>query len=77
MACNGFDVMGRLEELRDLPTLIVCGAEERNAPVKYSTYLRDHIPGSTLQIIPAAGHYVQRQRPERVNQAIAEWLAGN
>ncbi|HEY3994019.1 MAG TPA: alpha/beta hydrolase [Ktedonobacteraceae bacterium] len=77
MACNGFDVMDRLEKLRNLPTLILCGAEERNAPVKYSTYLRDHIPGSALQIIPAAGHYVQRQKPEEVNRVIAEWLAGN
>ena len=77
MACNGFDVMERLEELQNLPTLILCGAEERNAPVKHSIYLRDHIAGSTLQIIPEAGHYVQRERPEEVNKAIAEWLAGN
>ncbi|MGH2479259.1 MAG: alpha/beta fold hydrolase, partial [Ktedonobacteraceae bacterium] len=58
-----------------LPTLIICGAEERNAPVKYSEYLHTHIAGSTLQIIPAAGHYVQREKPAEVNRAIAEWLA--
>jgi pimeloyl-ACP methyl ester carboxylesterase len=77
MACNSFDVMDRLEELRNLPTLILCGAEERNAPVKHSLYLHEHIAGSTLQIIPGAGHYVQREKPEEVNRAIAEWLAGN
>lgn len=77
MACNSFDVMGRLEEVRNLPTLILCGAEERNAPVKYSVYLHEYIPGSTLQIIPGAGHYVQREKPEEVNRALAEWLAGN
>jgi len=77
MACNSFDVMDRLEELRDLPTLILCGAEERNAPVKHSVYLHEHIAGSTLQIIPGAGHYVQREKPEEVNRAIAEWLTGN
>jgi pimeloyl-ACP methyl ester carboxylesterase len=77
MACNSFDVMDRLEELRNLPTLILCGAEERNAPVKHSVYLHEHIAGSTLQIIPGAGHYVQREKPEEVNRAIAEWLAGN
>jgi pimeloyl-ACP methyl ester carboxylesterase len=74
MACNSFDVMDRLQEIRDLPTLILCGAEERNAPVKYSEYLRAHITGSTLKIIPGAGHYVQREKPEEVNRAIAEWL---
>lgn len=77
LACNGFDVMNRLEELQNLPTLILCGAEERNAPVKYSTYLHEHIADSSLQIVPGAGHYVQREKPEEVNRAIAEWLARN
>lgn len=74
MACNSFDVMGRLQELENLPTLILCGAEERNAPVKYSEYLHAQIVGSTFKVIPGAGHYVQREKPEEVNRAIAEWL---
>lgn len=74
LACNSFDVMGRLQELVNLPTLIICGAEDRNAPVKYSAYLHTHIAGSTLQVIPVAGHYVQREKPDEVNRAIAEWL---
>lgn len=74
MACNSFDVMGRLQEIQNLPVLILCGAEERNAPVKYSEYLHAHVAGSALKVIPGAGHYVQRERPEEVNQAIAEWL---
>jgi pimeloyl-ACP methyl ester carboxylesterase len=73
-ACNGFDVMERLAELRALPTLIICGAQERNAPVKYSQYLHTHIAGSTLEIIADAGHDVQREKPAEVNQAIARWL---
>ena len=74
MACNSFDVMDRLGELQNVPTLIICGADERNAPVKYSQYLHMHIPGSTLEIIEGAGHYVQREKPEEVNLAIARWL---
>jgi pimeloyl-ACP methyl ester carboxylesterase len=73
-ACNSFDVMERLAELRTLPTLIICGAQERNAPVKYSQYLHTHIAGSTLEVIADAGHYVQREKPAEVNQAIARWL---
>ncbi|MGH2510774.1 MAG: alpha/beta fold hydrolase, partial [Ktedonobacteraceae bacterium] len=74
LACNTFDVMGRLQEIHDLPTLIICGADERNAPVKYSQYLHTHIVGSTLHIIPAAGHYVQREQAAAVNRAMGEWL---
>ena len=73
-ACNAFDVMNKLDEIR-LPTLIICGADDRLTPVKYSQYMHDHIQSSTLCIIPTAGHTVMKDQPERVNQAIDEWLA--
>jgi len=73
-ACNNFDIMNRLNEIR-LPALIICGADDRYTPVKYSQYMHDRIGGSTLSIIPGAGHDVQMEQPERVNQAIDEWLA--
>ncbi len=72
-ACDVFDVMNRLYEI-SLPTLILCGTEDQLTPVKYSTYLHQHIQGSTLRIIPGAGHYVMREQPEAVNSAIDEWL---
>lgn len=72
-ACNVFDCMTRLHEIT-VPTLIICGADDSATPVKYSHYLHDHIAGSSLQIIPNAGHYVFREQPEAVNQAIKDWL---
>lgn len=72
-ACNVFDIMTRLSEIH-LPALIICGAEDRLTPVKYSQYLHDHLEGSTLRIIPDAGHYVMREQPEAMNQAIEEWI---
>jgi len=32
-------------------------------------------PLALLQIIRDAGHFVMREQPERVNQAIDEWLS--
>jgi pimeloyl-ACP methyl ester carboxylesterase len=75
-ACNIFDVMPRLSEIH-LPTLIICGDEDRLTPVKYSQYLHSHIAGSTLCILPDAGHYVFREQPEAVNGAIEEWMQRN
>lgn len=72
-ACNTFDCMVRLHEI-SLPTLIICGADDRMTPVKYSQFLYDHMKGATLCVIPNAGHYVMREQPEQVNQAIREWL---
>ena len=73
-ACNVFDCMARLSEIH-LPTLIICGTEDRLTPVKYSQYLHEHIAGSSLRLISDAGHYVMREQPQQVNQAIEEWLA--
>jgi pimeloyl-ACP methyl ester carboxylesterase len=73
-ACNVFDCMARIQDIH-LPTLIICGTEDRLTPVKYSQYLHEHIAGSSLRLIADAGHYVMREQPQAVNQAIEEWIA--
>lgn len=75
LACDRFDVMGRLGEIRT-PTLILCGEEDVLTPVKYSRYLEANIPGARLVTIPAAGHMVMWEQPGAVNRALAEFLAG-
>ena len=75
-ACHAFDVMARLGEIR-APTLVVCGDEDQLTPVKYSRYLRDHIAGARLVVVPGAGHYVQLERPDETTAAIRQFLAPN
>ncbi len=72
-ACDRFDVMARLPEIR-VPTLVVCGMEDQLTPPKYAEYLRAHIAGASLVVVPAAGHYVQLERPEQVTRALREFL---
>ena len=72
-ACNEFDVMSRLGELR-LPALVLVGAEDRMTPVKYSTFLHEHIPGSTLEVVDDAGHLVMAEKPAQSNAAIAAFM---
>lgn len=73
-ACNRFDVKARLQEIK-LPTLILCGEEDKLTPVKYSAFLSEHIPGSRLVLIPQAGHMVMVEKPEPVNTAIEEFIS--
>ena len=73
-ACNAFDVMARLGELR-APTLVVCGTEDRLTPRKYAEYLGDRIAGARLEVVPGAGHMVMLEAPERVAGAIGAFLA--
>jgi pimeloyl-ACP methyl ester carboxylesterase len=72
-ACNQFDVLLRLYEMQ-VPTLIICGAEDRLTLPKYSEYLRQKIVGAELHVVPDAGHYVMREQPEVVNGLISEWV---
>jgi pimeloyl-ACP methyl ester carboxylesterase len=71
--CDKFDVMDRLSEI-EVPTLIICGDDDKLTPVKYSRYLNDQVPKSTLHIIENAGHMVMLEQGDAVNKAIKEFL---
>ena len=73
-ACDAFDVMGRLGEIR-VPALVVCGSEDRLTPPKYSEFLRDHIAGARLEIVPGAGHMVMLEAPAEVARLLEDFLA--
>jgi pimeloyl-ACP methyl ester carboxylesterase len=73
-ACDAFDVIDRLGEIR-CPTLAICGTADRLTPPKYSTYLRDNIPAAQLALIEGAGHMVMLEQPEAVSQAIVDFMS--
>lgn len=73
-ACDAFDMMGRLGEIQ-LPTLAICGTEDKLTPPKYSAYLRDHIPGAQLVLVEEGGHMVMLEQPEEVERAVAKFVA--
>ncbi len=75
LACDHFDVMDRLGEVR-LPTLVICGEEDQLTPLKYSQFLIDHIQGARLVTIPEAGHMVMLEKPQETTEAIAEFSSG-
>jgi len=72
-ACNGFDVMDRLGEIR-VPTLVVNGDDDRLTPLKYGEYLAANIPGAVLKIIRGAGHLVMLEKPNEVNAVITSFV---
>ncbi len=73
VACDNFDVMDRLGEIR-CPTLIICGEEDQLTPPKYCQFLQEHIANAMLTIIPGAGHMVMLEQPEQVSVAIEGFL---
>lgn len=73
-ACDRFDMMQRLQEVR-VPAVVICGQDDRLTPPKYSEYLAGQIPQATLKLIDQAGHMVMLERPKEVAQAIQSFLA--
>ncbi len=72
-ACNAFDVMPRLGEIR-VPTLVVNGDADRLTPLKYGEYLATNIAGAVLKIMHGAGHLAMLERPSELNAVITSFL---
>lgn len=68
-----FDVMSRVKDI-SVPTLAVCGDEDNLTPVKYHTYLRDHMPNCKLEVIPQAGHWPYMEQPAAFTRAVQSFL---
>ncbi|BAL99640.1 MULTISPECIES: alpha/beta fold hydrolase [Caldilinea] len=73
LAVEAFDVTDRLENI-SVPTLILCGQEDRMTPPSLSQLLHRCIPNSQLHIIPNAGHNVMIEQPELVAAYIDEFI---
>lgn len=73
-ACDAFDIMERLGEIR-CPTLVICGTDDALTPPKYSTFLAERIANAGLKWIEGAGHMVMIEKPNLVAEAIESALA--
>ncbi len=72
-ACSLFNLKDALASL-DLPTLVVCGDEDKLTPPVLSRYLKDNIPGASLALIGKAGHFVMQEESEAFNRALSDFL---
>jgi pimeloyl-ACP methyl ester carboxylesterase len=57
------------------PTLVMVGDLDSETPVQYSRYLADHLAHGELVVIPGAGHLLNVEAPDTVNEHIERHLA--
>lgn len=72
-ACNRLDITEEILRIT-VPTLIICGKEDKMTPPVLSEYLRDNIPGAKLSVIPEAGHFVMLENPDDFNTTLAHFV---
>jgi len=59
-----------------VPTLVLCGAEDRVTPPALSNSLTKLIPGATCELIERAGHICNLERPEEFNTLVGAFIRG-
>ncbi|XVS67066.1 alpha/beta fold hydrolase [Actinosynnema sp. CA-299493] len=58
-----------------VPALVVVGEEDEYTPVAVAERMHAAIPGSTLAVIPGAGHLPNLERPAEFTDAVERFLA--
>jgi 3-oxoadipate enol-lactonase len=58
-----------------VPTLVLCGTEDRVTPPSLSEELTQLIPGARMELIDGAGHLANAEQPAAFNAAIDRFLA--
>lgn len=57
-----------------MPTLVVHGSKDTAVTVRRAVEAARALPDATLLVVEGAGHWVQRDRPDRVVGAVVEFL---
>ncbi len=70
---------GRADSIADLPTIdvptaVIVGEADALTPLANAKTMHAGIPGSSLTVIPDAGHLSNIEAPEAFEQAIRAWL---
>lgn len=64
------DETAGLETLARVPTLVACGDRDLLTPMEYSQEMAAALPKSELVIVGGAGHLVQLEEPEVIDDAL-------
>jgi pimeloyl-ACP methyl ester carboxylesterase len=72
---DSFDVMSRVPTIT-VPTLAVCGEEDKLTPLKYHRFFQEKMPNCQLAVIPHAGHWSYIEQPEAFSRVVSAFLTG-
>lgn len=73
LACDEYNVTDQLLKV-SAPTYILCGSLDKMAPLKYSEFMRDHITGAQMDILPNAGHMLMLEQPDQTADKLGSFI---
>ena len=75
-ALMGFDLRAHLPRIA-VPTLVLSGTNDTNAPAPMMAKMAAHIPGSVYTELAGAGHLANLERPDAFNAALDDFLTAH
>jgi 3-oxoadipate enol-lactonase len=73
-AMIGFDLRKNLADIK-LPTLLLSGSKDNNAPAKTMAKMATFVKGSTYVELEGVGHLANMERPAEFNEVLADFLS--
>jgi 3-oxoadipate enol-lactonase len=73
LALLGFDQRKALADIK-VPTLVLSGSKDRNAPAPMMAKMATYIPSATYVELDGVGHLVNLERPQAFNAALDQFL---
>ena len=73
LAISRADSRPRLSAIA-VPTLVLCGAEDRLCTPDTHRAMAEAIPRAALAIVPGAGHFAPVEAPDATARAVSAWL---
>ncbi len=73
LAMRGFDRRAALAEIK-VPTLVIAGSDDPNAPVPAMRRMAERIPGARYAEIDGAGHLAHLEQPGQFNSVLDAFL---
>jgi 3-oxoadipate enol-lactonase len=72
-AMIGFDLRKNIADIK-IPTLVLSGSKDNNAPAKTMAKMAGLVPGSTYVELEGVGHLASFERPREFNEVLADFL---
>ncbi|MDB5500802.1 MAG: alpha/beta hydrolase [Tardiphaga sp.] len=73
-AMIGFDLRKNIADIK-VPTLLLSGSKDNNAPAKTMAKMATFVKGSTYVELEGVGHLANMERPAEFNEVLADFLS--
>lgn len=73
MSMIGFNLRNEIADIK-VPTLLLSGSKDNNAPAKTMAKMATLVPGSTYVELEGVGHLASFERPHEFNEVLADFL---